>query len=52
MARCTEEFVKPVSCYEFDTHEGTAVADCPAELELTVASKSPPCPPGSLAVSL
>lgn len=45
VARCAEEFVKPVACYGFDTYEGTAVTDLPAELELlTVALKSPPSP--------
>ena len=50
VSRCAEEFVKPVPCYEFDTHEGTAVADPPAELELTVGSKSSLPPLCSLAV--
>jgi len=49
VARCAEEFVKPVPCCGFDMHEGTATADPPAELELTIALKSSP-PPGSLAV--
>lgn len=48
VARCAEEFVKPLPCYGCDMREGTAVADPSVELQLTVASKSsPPC---SLAV--
>lgn len=50
VARCAEEFVKPVPCYGFDTGEGIAVADPPVELELTIALKSSPPPPCSLTV--